>query len=123
MDSLVACGVKVGITELDVSVLPDPREFHGAETSQHFDYEKRMDPFRNGLDEATTQLFEQRYCDLFRLYRKHREHICRVNLWGVSDGESWLNNFPVRGRTNYPLLFDRVYQELGVVKKIMEIFR
>jgi len=25
----------------------------------------------------------------------------------VTDRDSWLNNWPVRGRTNYPLLFDR----------------
>jgi endo-1,4-beta-xylanase len=25
----------------------------------------------------------------------------------VTDGDTWLNNWPVRGRTNYPLLFDR----------------
>jgi endo-1,4-beta-xylanase len=31
----------------------------------------------------------------------------RVTFWGVTDGDSWLNNFPTRGRTNYPLLFDR----------------
>jgi endo-1,4-beta-xylanase len=30
-----------------------------------------------------------------------------MTFWGVADGESWLNSFPVRGRTNYPLLFDR----------------
>jgi len=30
-----------------------------------------------------------------------------VTLWGATDGDTWLNNFPVRGRTNHPLLFDR----------------
>lgn len=25
----------------------------------------------------------------------------------VADGDSWLNNWPMKGRTNYPLLFDR----------------
>jgi endo-1,4-beta-xylanase len=30
-----------------------------------------------------------------------------VTLWGVRDSDSWLNNWPVRGRTSYPLLFDR----------------
>jgi GH35 family endo-1,4-beta-xylanase len=33
----------------------------------------------------------------------------RVTTWGTFDGESWKNNFPVRGRTNYPL-FDRQMQ-------------
>jgi endo-1,4-beta-xylanase len=30
-----------------------------------------------------------------------------VTFWGVTDADSWLNNWPVRGRTSYPLLFDR----------------
>jgi endo-1,4-beta-xylanase len=33
-----------------------------------------------------------------------------VTFWGVTDGDSWLNNWPVKGRTNYPLLFDRAAQ-------------
>jgi len=31
----------------------------------------------------------------------------RVTFWGVTDRDSWLNNWPVPGRTSYPLLFDR----------------
>jgi endo-1,4-beta-xylanase len=31
----------------------------------------------------------------------------RVTFWGATDKTSWLNNWPVRGRTSYPLLFDR----------------
>jgi endo-1,4-beta-xylanase len=31
-------------------------------------------------------------------------------MWGLHDGISWKNNFPIRGRTNYPLLFDRNLQ-------------
>ena len=33
-----------------------------------------------------------------------------MGFWGTHDGRSWLNNYPVKGRTNYPLLFDRQYQ-------------
>jgi len=48
-----------------------------------------------------------RYGDLFAVYMKHRDILDRVTFWGVSDGDSWLNGWPVRGRTNHPLLFDR----------------
>jgi endo-1,4-beta-xylanase len=41
------------------------------------------------------------------MFLRHKDVIGRVTLWGVHDGDSWLNNFPVRGRTDYPLLFDR----------------
>ncbi|MGE5944544.1 MAG: endo-1,4-beta-xylanase, partial [Flavobacteriales bacterium] len=40
-------------------------------------------------------------------FLKHKDKISRVTFWGVNDGQSWLNGFPVRGRTNHPLLFDR----------------
>jgi endo-1,4-beta-xylanase len=51
-----------------------------------------------------------RYADLFRVYLKHRDVIDRVTFWGVADGDSWLNSWPIKGRTNYPLLFDRLGQ-------------
>jgi len=47
---------------------------------------------------------------LFGVFLKHRGVIARVTFWGVTDGDSWLNNWPVKGRTNYPLLFDRAAQ-------------
>jgi len=47
---------------------------------------------------------------LFGVFLKHRGVIARVTFWGVTDGDSWLNNWPVKGRTNYPLLFDRAGQ-------------
>jgi endo-1,4-beta-xylanase len=49
----------------------------------------------------------RRYADLFGVFVKYRGVISRVTFWGVTDGDSWLNNWPVRGRTAYPLLFDR----------------
>ena len=49
----------------------------------------------------------KRYADLFGVFLKYRGTLTRVTFWGVTDGDSWKNNFPVRGRTNYPLLFDR----------------
>lgn len=49
----------------------------------------------------------QRYADIFAVYLKHRESITRVTFWGLDDGQTWLNGFPIRGRTNRPLLFDR----------------
>jgi endo-1,4-beta-xylanase len=48
-----------------------------------------------------------RYVSLFQLFRKHSDKISRVTFWGLHDGKSWLNNWPVRGRTNYALIFDR----------------
>jgi endo-1,4-beta-xylanase len=41
------------------------------------------------------------------VYAKHSDSISSITFWGLDDSQSWLNNFPVRGRTNHPLLFDR----------------
>ena len=49
----------------------------------------------------------EKYTSLFGVYLKHRAIVNRVTFWGVTDGDSWLNNWPVVGRTSYPLLFDR----------------
>lgn len=120
IDSFAACGVKVMATELDVNVLPNPHGFGGAAIDQNFEYQKRLNPYTEALPDSVYSLLEQRYLELFDVYRRHRHQMSRITLWGISDRESWLNDFPVHGRTNYPLLFDRLYKEKPVVKKIME---
>ena len=55
----------------------------------------------------------------FSLFEKHADIVTRVTAWGVSDGDSWKNNFPVPGRKDYALLFDRDYQPKDFVKEII----
>ena len=64
---------------------------------------------RLGIDvrRVAQQALARRYADLFQVYVKHAADMDRVTFWGVDDADSWLNNWPVRGRTSYPLLFDR----------------
>lgn len=101
-------GVKVMITELDVNVLPSPkRRSLDAEISDRYQMQPGMNPYTNGLPEAVQQQLAERYADFFSVFLKHRASISRVTLWGVTDGNSWLNDYPIRGRTSYPLLFDR----------------
>ena len=66
---------------------------------------------------------EQRYMEFFKIYQRHRNQIGRINLWGVSDADSWLNDWPIAGRTNYPLLFDRQYQPKAIVQKIVKLYQ
>ncbi|MGD0697827.1 MAG: endo-1,4-beta-xylanase [Terriglobia bacterium] len=100
-------GVKVMITELDIDVLPSAWQYHGADISRNAELQPKLNPYTNGLPDSVQQALAQRYADLFRVFLKHRADVTRVTFWGVTDRGSWLNNFPVRGRTNYPLLFDR----------------
>ena len=47
----------------------------------------------------------RRYADVFSLFVKY--DVGRVTFWGLTDATSWLNNFPIPGRVNYPLLWGR----------------
>mgnify|MGYP001963431389 FL=1 len=106
-------GVYVSFTELDISVLPNPWEMVGAEVTQNFskfEGDPKMNPYPNGLPDAVQEKLAKRYQDIFNLFVKHSDKINRVTFWGVMDKHSWLNDWPIKGRTNYPLLFDRDYQ-------------
>ena len=101
-----ALGVKVHITELDVDVLPRTTK-PGADYAVDVPVTPQINPFVDGLSNEMHAALAKRYEELFRIYMKHRDTIERVTFWGVTDGDSWLNNWPIKGRTNYPLLFDR----------------
>ena len=72
-----------------------------------FAMQEKLNPYKKGLPDDVRQKLATRYADLFGVFIKHRKDISRITFWNVTDGDSWLNNFPVKGRTNYPLLFDR----------------
>lgn len=114
-------GLKVMITELDLSVLPSPQINQGANISDMTAYREQLDPYPNGLPEEMEAIWEERFFEFFKLFVKHSDKISRVTLWGVSDAGSWKNDFPVRGRTDYPLLFDRDYNAKPIVEKIIEL--
>ena len=100
-------GLKVTITELDVNILPTPGQALSADVSERYRMSAGLSPYTNGLPDAVQQQLAQRYADLFAVFLKHRASVSRVTIWGVTDGNSWLNDWPVQGRTSYPLLFDR----------------
>ena len=104
---LAKLGVKVNITELDIDVLPPATGNRGADISLNVELQAKLNPYSGGLPAPVEQALARRYADLFGVFLKHRDVIDRVTFWGVTDAESWLNNWPVRGRTSYPLLFDR----------------
>ncbi|MGS2764649.1 endo-1,4-beta-xylanase [Sinomicrobium sp. M5D2P9] len=116
-------GAKVMITELDLTVLPSPWERTGAEVSANFKYSKEMDPYAEGLTDSIRRQFDERYTRLFKLFLKHADKITRVTFWGVNDGNSWRNNWPVPGRTDYPLLFDRNNQPKPAMDSILGLIR
>jgi endo-1,4-beta-xylanase len=123
LEEFAALGIKIAITELDVSVLPDPEGFSGAEVTLSFEMKERLNPYKNGLPAAVQKKLADRYAELFAVYLKHHQNIDRITFWNVTDKESWLNNFPVRGRTNYPLLFDRLGERKPAFDAVIESVR
>ena len=105
-----ALGIEVMFTELDLGVLPNPWDGNTAEVSQTATGTKEMNPYISGLPDSVAKIQAKAYADLFRLFLKYKQHVTRITFWGVNDGQSWLNGWPIAGRTNYPLLFDRNYQ-------------
>jgi len=121
MDAYAAAGVKMMVTELDMSALPRPRQNVGANVADIEAYRAEVNPYTNGLPENISEEWTKRMSDFFRLFIDNSDKIIRVTMWGVSDGSSWKNNFPMRGRTDYPLLFDRNYQPKPIVQQIIDI--
>jgi endo-1,4-beta-xylanase len=100
-------GIKVNITELDIDVLPPVSEETGPRLKLTAELATRLNPFASSLPDTVEKEQAKRYAELFGVYLKYRDVIDRITFWGVTDADTWLNNWPVRGRTNYPLLFDR----------------
>ena len=42
-----------------------------------------------------------------RIFYDRRDKIDRVTIWGLHDGMSWKNDYPIPNRTNYPLIYYR----------------
>jgi len=107
IDAFAALGVKVSISELDVDVLPSVFGQQTSDVGAHAASNPKLNPYPNGLPDAVQQQLAQKYAELFRVFVAHKASISRVTLWGLTDGDSWKNDWPVRGRTDYPLLFGR----------------
>ncbi len=105
IEAFAATGMRVHFTELDVDVLPYDWG-RTSEVSTNIEYAESLNPYTDGLPKDIQDKFTRRYEELFELFLKHRDKIDRVTFWGTTDDKSWKNNFPMRGRTNYPLLFN-----------------
>lgn len=113
IDAYAACGIKVMITELDVDVLPLTKEGQiigqgmADKQFQLEEFKTFLDPYPKQLPDSMQRLLADRYAELFGIFYRKKEKIARVTLWGVHDGMSWKNDYPIPGRTNYPLLWNR----------------
>lgn len=119
VEAFAAAGVKVQVTELDLSVLPWPQQGMGAAVEQSFEYKKANDPYTEGLPDEVAKMQGEFYGKLFDIYLRHAKDMKRVTFWGVLDGDSWKNNWPTTGRTDYPLAFDRLGKPKPFVNELI----
>ena len=121
IDAYTSTGVKVMVTEFDLSALPSPRKDVGANISEIEAYRQEMNPYTDGLPDSIANAWTERMDDFFKLFIENKDKISRVTLWGVTDRDSWKNDFPMHGRTDYPLLFDRQYKAKAIVQQIIDM--
>ena len=127
IDAYAACGVKVMITELDVDVLPLTKEgqiIGQGMSDKQFQLEEfkiYFDPYSNGLPDSMQTLLAKRYEELFTIFYNRKDKIARVTCWGVHDGMSWKNDYPIPNRTNYPLLWDRNRQPKPALEAVLTV--
>jgi endo-1,4-beta-xylanase len=95
-------GLKIQITELDVSVYPDGNKTDIGYTTQR------------------EQQQTEQYARVFEIFRANKQVITGVTFWNLSDAHTWLDNFPVRGRKNYPLLFDEALKPKKAYWSVVE---
>lgn len=101
-------GCNVMITEWEMSALPTIN--FGANIADTVAFKKAYNPYPDELPEDVAAVWNSRMKALMDLYVKHSDKVSRVTVWGVSDGDSWKNDWPMEGRKEYPLLFDRNHQ-------------
>ena len=108
VEKFSSLGLKIQFTELDISVYQ----------SEHSRRERRADEPDAFTPEMEAKQTEQ-YKMVFKVFREYKDKITGVTFWNVSDKSSWLDNFPVRGRKNYPLLFDQNFQPKKVYWEVV----
>jgi endo-1,4-beta-xylanase len=123
IQAFASTGLPVLVSELDLDVLPAAYENQGADLSVNAELSKRLNPYPECLPQGVAEQAAQRWADIFDIYERHSEHVHAVTLWGVSDRYSWLNNWPVRGRTNYAQLFDRELRPKRAWQRVIEAAR
>jgi endo-1,4-beta-xylanase len=114
-------GLAVHVTELDMDVLPRDPDMWGADLSKKATIKARTNIYPDGLPPAMQERLARRYADVFALFLKHG--VSRVTFWGVTDATSWLHNFPIPGRVNYPLLWDRDGRAKPAFDAVVEVLR
>ncbi len=97
IDRFSALGLEIQVTEFDVTTYTS---FHGDGARNQV---KETQPYSKEVEDRLADSYKR----FFEVLHKNADKVTSVTFWGLDDGRTWLNGFPVRGRTDYPMLFDR----------------
>ena len=121
LKAFAGTGCKVAITEWDMSALPTINT--GANISDTAEYDKLLNPYPEALPDSVSDLWNARMDSVMSIFLRNADKIARVTAWGVSDGDSWKNDWPMKGRREYPLLLDRKYNLKPFLNKYVEEYK
>ena len=110
MNAYAETGVQMMVTEIDMDILPMIDNATDAEISRKYEAKDEMNPWPDSLPDSMQTVQANRYKEFFDLFNVHKNDISRITMWGIQDQFSWRNNWPIPGRSAYPLLFDKNYQ-------------
>ena len=106
IEQFAALGLEIEITELDIS-------------AYEFNDRRDKENYFSAMPEDRLLGQAERYKEIFRLAANYPA-VKNITTWGVADNHTWLDNFPVPGRKNWPLLFDEKCQPKEVVTALVE---
>lgn len=127
LDEFTSLGLKIQITELDITIrLPQPRPVPGSVPAPQV-------PDSGYTPQAEARQVAQ-YKMAFDIFREYKKWITNVTFWNVSDRFSWLdgrggglaggaaanNNTPKVMRKAYPLLFDENRQRKKAYQAVVD---
>lgn len=96
LDSFSSLPIELQITELDISIYK----------KEHARSDKR-ETDTGVLTPELAKMQKEKYKMIFRVFRDYKDELSSLTFWNISDRRSWLDNFPVRNRKDFPLLFDQ----------------
>ena len=109
IDKFSSLGLKIQITELDISIYPWEKEPRALKMGEKMEFTPEI-----------RKIQDNRYADFFKVFRENRDKITGITFWNVSDRYTWLDNYPVRGRKNFPLLFDQNLKPKSSFYRVIE---
>ena len=101
-------GLDVCITELDMSILPTLTR--SADLGAKPLSEADLNPYADGIPESVAKQWNDRMAAMLKMFIRNSDVVKRVNVWGVCDADNWKNNWPIPGRHDSPVWFDRNYK-------------